>query len=272
MILDKIVAYKKMKLEMEKALAPISEVISLLSSCDAVRNFRKAFEEKNDLSIIAEVKKASPSKGLIRKDFNPSEIAKAYTDNCAEAISVLTEDKFFQGHNSYLKQVREVSSAPLLRKDFIIDPYQIYQSKILGADAILLIVSILSKKELVDFQSIARDIGLNCLVEVHDRFELETALETDAEIIGINNRDLKTFKTTLSTTEKLISHIPKSKIVISESGISKRQNMEFLRSLGVNGVLVGESFMKSATIAENFKELRGEKLSAPGSLDISRIF
>lgn len=258
MILDRIVGYKKMKLEIEKATTPIGEIISLLIDCDESRNFRKAFEEKNDLSIIAEVKKASPSKGVISKDFNPSNIAKAYTDSCAEAISILTEDKFFQGHNSYLRQVRKVSTAPLLRKDFIIDPYQIYQSKILGADAILLIVSVLSKQELIDFQRIARDIGLNCLVEVHDRPELEVALETDAEIIGINNRDLKTFNTTLSITEGLINHIPKSKVVISESGINTRRDMEFLRSLGVRGVLVGESFMRAATIKDKFRELRGD--------------
>lgn len=259
MILDKIVAYKKTKLEIEKALTPFSEIISQLETCDKGRDFKKAFEEKKDISIIAEIKKASPSKGVIKEDFNPSEIAKAYTANCTEAISVLTEDRFFQGNNSYLNQVREFSTSPLLRKDFIIDPYQIYQSKVLGADAILLIVSILSKEQLVDFQRIAMDIGLNCLVEVHDKSELEIALETDAEIIGINNRDLKTFNTTLSTTERLINHIPKSKIVVSESGINTRHDIEFLSSLGVNGVLIGESFMRAPTIEVKFKELRGEK-------------
>lgn len=259
MILDKIVAYKKTKLEIEKAVTPFSEIISQLETCDKTRDFKKAFEEKKDISIIAEIKKASPSKGVIKKDFNPCEIAKTYTANCTEAISVLTEDRFFQGNNSYLNQVREFSTSPLLRKDFIIDPYQIYQSKVLGADAILLIASILSKRQLIDFQRIALDIGLNCLVEVHDRSELEIVLETDAEIIGINNRDLKTFNTTLSTTAKLINHVPKSKIVVSESGINTRQDIKFLRSLGVKGVLIGESFMRAPTIEIKFKELRGEK-------------
>ncbi|SKC80888.1 indole-3-glycerol phosphate synthase TrpC [Maledivibacter halophilus] len=258
MILDKIVTYKKMKVKKEKEITPINHIISSIENCKERRNFKRAFEKVKGLSIIAEIKKASPSKGIIKNNFNPMEIAIAYTENKAEAISILTEDKFFRGDNSYLNVVRNVTSAPLLRKDFIIDPYQIYQSKILGADAILLIVSILSKTQLIEFQKIARSLGLFCLIEVHNRAELEIALEADSEIIGINNRNLKTFKTSLSTTENLIKHIPKSKIIISESGINTRQNIKFLETLGVNGVLIGESFMRASCINDKFKEFRGE--------------
>ncbi|SHK32422.1 indole-3-glycerol phosphate synthase TrpC [Paramaledivibacter caminithermalis] len=257
MILDKIVTYKKKKVKEEKEITPIKQILPVIQNCEDRRNFKNAFEKKEGLSIIAEIKKASPSKGIIKENFNPLEIAKAYTHNKAEAISVLTEDKFFWGDNSYLNKVRNITSAPLLRKDFIIEPYQIYQSKMLGADAILLIVSILSKNKLIEFQKIARSINLSCLVEVHDRFELEIALESDAEIIGINNRNLKTFETSIDTTKKLIKYIPKSKIVISESGINTRSDMKFLESIGVKGVLIGESFMRANSIKDKFKELRG---------------
>lgn len=258
MILDKIVAYKKKKVVEERRKISIDCILSSINTCEERRNFKKVFEETHGLSIISEVKKASPSKGIIKENFNPVGIAQSYTDNNAQAISVLTEDKFFLGDNAYLNQVRSVTSAPLLRKDFIIDSYQVYQSKALGADAILLIVSILSKEQLLNYQSIAKEIGLDCLVEVHDKSELNLALETGAEIIGINNRDLKTFKTTLATTQALITDIPKSKIVVSESGINTRKDMKFLESIGVNGVLIGESLMRAHSIDDKFKELRGE--------------
>lgn len=258
MILDRIVKYKKIKVGEEKKVTSLDNILHSMEDCDKRRDFKESFKDKKSMGIIAEVKKASPSKGIIKESFNPTEIAKAYSLNNAQAISVLTEDRFFKGRRDYLNQVRRVTSAPLLRKDFIIDSYQIYQSKVLGADAILLIAAILSKKELIEFKRIAEDIGLQCLVEVHDRFQLEAALEAESEIIGINNRDLKTFKTSLATTENLIKYIPKSKIVISESGIDTRHDMEFLQSLGVKGVLIGESFMRAKSIDDKFKELRGE--------------
>lgn len=258
MILEKIVSYKRIKIEKEKKSFSIDRVLSSIDTSNYTRSFKKAFANKKGLSIIAEVKKASPSKGVIKKDFSPLDIAKSYSTNRADAISVLTEDRFFQGNNDYLNLVRSITSVPLLRKDFIIDPYQIYQSRLLGADAILLIVSILSKKQLVEFKNIAKSLELECLVEVHNESELEMALETDSEIIGINNRDLKTFKTNLTVTENLIKYIPKSKIVISESGINTKSDMEFLQGLGVKGVLVGESLMRAKSINDKFKELRGE--------------
>lgn len=257
MILDKIVAYKKKKVEEEKQLVPLGDILSQITNCHITRDFKQSIRGNNTLSIIAEVKKASPSKGIIREDFDPLFIAKCYEANKVEAISVLTEDQFFQGQNQYLSEIKNTSSIPLLRKDFIIDPYQIYQSKVLGANAILLIVSILSKDELKKFQIIAKGIGLQCLVEVHDRLELETVLGTGADIIGINNRNLKTFETNLETTAHLMAFIPKNQVVISESGIHTQEDMKFLETLGVDGVLIGESLMKSKSISKKLIELRG---------------
>lgn len=257
MILDKIVTYKKKKVEQEKKDITIDKLISQISNPSITRDFKQSIKEKNKLSIIAEVKKASPSKGIIKEDFNPLATALCYEKNKVEAISVLTEEQFFQGDNEYLKAIKKITTVPVLRKDFIIDSYQIYQSKVLGADVILLIVSILSQKELTDFQKIAKGIGLQCLVEVHNQIELERALEGEVDIIGINNRDLKTFKTTLKTTEKLMPLIPIDKVVISESGIHTREDMEFLQGLGVDGVLIGESLMRAKSIDEKLVELRG---------------
>ncbi|WZL74088.1 indole-3-glycerol phosphate synthase TrpC [Clostridiaceae bacterium 35-E11] len=260
MILEKIVAYKKKRLEEEKKIISFNKMISQIEKCDRTRNFKQSIKGKNGLSIIAEVKKASPSKGIIREDFHPISIAQCYEKNKVEAISVLTEEKFFQGKNQYVSEIRKLTSVPILRKDFIIDAYQIYQSKILGADAMLLIVGILSKKELVTFQRIAREIGLQCLVEVHDQLELDRTLDTGADIIGINNRNLKTFKTMIETTEKLIQFIPKDKVIISESGINTTKDMKFLKDLGVDGVLIGESLMRAKSISEKLITLRGHSI------------
>ncbi|MFT9496719.1 indole-3-glycerol phosphate synthase TrpC [Anaerosolibacter sp.] len=258
MILDEIVAYKKKRLEQEKLQTSMDILLRSLKDRKAAIDFKGALKKCGGLRIIAEVKKASPSKGIIREDFHPLAIAEQYEINKVQAISVLTEDKFFQGNVQYLQQIRENTLLPLLRKDFMIDPYQIYESKVLGADAILVIAAILTDKELVTFQRIAKEIGLYCLVEVHTQEELERVLGTEAEIIGINNRNLKTFETTLETTEKLMKMIPKGKIIISESGIHERKDMEFLEKLGIDGVLIGEGLMRAASIGEKLKELRGE--------------
>jgi indole-3-glycerol phosphate synthase len=257
MILDKIVDYKIKKIEEEKKITSIDEILSKLDNCSQKRDFEKAMADKKELNIIAEVKKASPSKGIIKEAFDPIYIAKEYEKNNVSAVSVLTEDKFFQGNNEYLSEIKKITSVPILRKDFIIDSYQIYQSKLLGADAILLIAAILSKDKLTKFQNIAREIELDCLVEVHDETELDMVLNTETKIIGINNRDLKTFKTDIKTTEKLMKLIPKDKIIISESGINTRNDIKFLEDLGVNGVLIGESLMRSKYINEKLDELRG---------------
>lgn len=258
MILDEITAYKRKKVEEEKQQLPMSLLLKQLKNIEAPKNFKKALKRETGLSIIAEVKKASPSKGIIREDFHPLEIVDLYEKNKVEAISVLTEDKFFQGSPQYLKEIRRNTSLPLLRKDFIIDSYQIYQSKFLGADAILLIAAILTGKQLIDFQKIAMKMGLYCLVEVHTQEEVKKVLETEADIIGINNRNLKTFETTLDTTKELMAMIPKEKIIISESGIHGRRDMEFLEELEVDGVLIGEGLMRASCIGEKLRELRGE--------------
>lgn len=257
MILDEIVDYKTKKIEEEKKIISIDEILSKLDNCSKTRDFEKAMADKKELNIIAEVKKASPSKGIIKEAFDPIYIAKEYEKNNVSAVSVLTEDKFFKGNNEYLSEIKKITSVPILRKDFIIDSYQIYQSKLLGADAILLIAAILSKDKLIKFQNIAREIELDCLVEVHDETELDMVLNTETKIIGINNRDLKTFKTDIKTTEKLIKLVPKDKIIISESGINTRNDIKFLEGLEVNGVLIGESLMRSKYINEKLDELRG---------------
>lgn len=261
MILDKIVAYKKEKLECEKTETPLKNLINAIDLTKPCRDFKASLNRQNQLAIIGEIKKASPSKGTFREEFYPQQIARIYDENKVEAISVLTEDKFFQGNNLYLKHVRQITHVPILRKDFIIDPYQIYQSKVLGADAILLISGILNKKQLKDFQRIAKEIGLYYLVEVHSKEELDLVLETDAEIIGINNRNLKDFTTNIKNTEDLIKFIPSNKIVISESGIHSKEEMDYLKYLGVKGVLIGESLMKANSIGEKLREIRGETLT-----------
>ncbi len=204
------------------------------------------------------MKKASPSKGIIKGDFDPIEIAMTYAVNGAAAISVLTEQNYFLGHLYYLKAIEEAlrnKCIPLLRKDFIFDEYQVYESRAFGADALLLIRAILTSARLKTLLELSRNLSMNCLVEVHNEKELETALKTGAEIIGINNRDLQTFKTDLKTTERLLPLIPPGKTIVSESGIKTRADIKKLEKLGVNAVLIGEAFMAAPDIAAKMREL-----------------
>ncbi len=255
-ILDEIIRYKKIEVREQKRQMSLDEIKEKLKEVDDTRNFKSAILSPNKVNLIAEIKKASPSKGVIKENFNPSLIADIYEQNGVSAISVITDNRFFQGDISFLKTVRSVTSkSPILRKDFIIDEYQIYQSKLFGADAILLIVNVLEQQELNMLISIARDVKLDCLVEVHNEDELDRALKSNAEIIGINNRDLKTFAVDLKTTANLVRLIPDDKIIVSESGISSSKDVEFLRQLGVNAMLVGESLMASEDIAQKIKEL-----------------
>lgn len=257
MILDKIVISRRKKLEEDKSIISVEKLKKQIKNLDT-RDFKENISKKEKLNIIGEIKKASPSKGVIREDFDPIVIGQIYNQNGIDAISILTEENFFNGKDEYLSLVKKHTKVPILRKDFIIDEYQIYQSKALGADAILLIANILTKKQLLEFQKIARDINLQCLVEVHDLKELEKVLETKTEIIGINNRNLSTFEVKIETTEKLMSYIPKDKVIVSESGISNREEMKFLESIGIDAVLIGESLMKTKNIKNKIKELRGE--------------
>lgn len=258
MILDEIVAHKREEVKTQKKQMPLTELEQVLRHVSPTRDFKAAIYASGQINLIAEVKKASPSKGLIREDFDPVKIAQIYERSGATAISVLTDRRFFSGSLEYLTKIRNVTSnVPLLRKDFIIDEYQIYQSRAAGADAILLIVAILDDQQLQKFLSLAHRFDLDCLVEVHTRGELDKALNTKAKIIGINNRDLRVFKTDIQTTVKLKKFIPEDKIVVSESGIHTRDDVALLENCGVNAILVGEALMKSRNIKEKISELIG---------------
>ncbi|MCR8642282.1 indole-3-glycerol phosphate synthase TrpC [Paenibacillus sp. N1-5-1-14] len=259
MFLDRIVTTKlaeveqlRLKLSPAKAEQQIAEMKSCLG-----------FEAKltsrvnRPMGLIAEVKKASPSKGLIREQFHPIELAESYERAGADCISVLTDVDYFQGSNAYLEVIRKTVNIPLLRKDFTIDPLQIYEARMLGADAVLLIAAILSDEQLKSYLSLSRDLGMDVLVEVHDRSELERALELDATLIGINNRDLRTFVTDLKTTEELIAHIPSDRTVISESGITGAADIGYLQQVGAHGVLVGEHLMRQQSVEEAVYQLVG---------------
>lgn len=222
--------------------------------------------KKGKLTLIAEIKKASPSKGIISTNFDSQRQLELYIKGGADAISILTDEKYFQGSTKILKELRTKTNLPILRKDFIIDPIQIYQSLFLGANVILLIASILTKKEISDFLKISKDIGLEAIVEVHNHQELIKVLDTETEILGINNRDLSDFSVSLRNTEKLLEELEKLDkrrdfYVISESGIKEKSDIDYLRSLGVNGVLIGEALMKENDPVSKIGELFPEKRS-----------
>ena len=259
MILDDIVANTRLNIERKKSQIPLKQLEREIESCAATRSFMAAIA-KPGINIIAEVKKASPSRGLIRAEFDPLSIAQIYAENGAAAISVVTEETFFQGKLSYLTSIREVlarTCPPLLRKDFIIDAYQLFEARVAGADAVLLIVSILTIGELKVLLKLAHELGMAALAEVHDEKDLEVALDSGAKIIGINNRDLKSFKVDLKITERLCPLVPGDRIVVSESGIVGREDVLRLKSTGINAVLVGEALMASSDIAGRFKEMIG---------------
>ena len=257
MILDQIVAQNKLELEKRKGSFPLEEVRRLALKQAPPLDFASALRGEG-VKLIAEVKKASPSRGVIRSDFDPVEIARLYARNGASAISVLTESKYFQGSLNHLKDIREAlgdKRPPLLRKDFILDLYQIYESRAYGADALLLIVASLTLEKLRELLGLSRELGMGCLVEVHNEAELEIALKSGARVIGINNRDLNTFDVDLTATRRLRPLIPRDKIVVSESGIKDRRDIEKLANWGVDAVLIGEALMSADDIAAKMKEL-----------------
>ena len=257
MILDQIVADSLEELEARERSLPLPELRRLALAQPAPADFASALPGDR-VRLIAEVKKASPSGGVIRSDFDPVAIAQTYASNGASAISVLTESRHFQGSLNYLKDIRDAlgdKRLPLLRKDFIFDPYQIYESRAYGADSLLLIVAILTPKKLEELLELSHQLGMSCLVEVHDEAELEVALRSQTGIIGINNRDLSNFTVDLTTTERLRPLIPADRIVVSESGIKDSGDMEKLRQWGVDAALVGESLMSADDIAAKMKEL-----------------
>jgi indole-3-glycerol phosphate synthase len=257
MILDKIVADVTIDLAEKKKRVPLAEIAKIASVQPQPLDFAAAMRD-GKIRLIAEVKKASPSKGIICPNFNPVNIAGIYADNGAAAISVLTEPKYFLGSLDYLRDIKKALAAkplPLLRKDFIFDPYQIYEARAYGADCVLLIVSILSPQKLSELLQLSRQLGMMNLVEVHNAAEIEIALRSGAVIIGINNRDLNTFKVDLKTTSKLRPLIPPDRLIVSESGIKTRKDMEELQGCGVNAALIGEALIAAPDIAAKMKEL-----------------
>ncbi len=259
MILDEIAAKTKIRVSKLKEIKSFDTLKSEVEAIPANKKFQfeKALKN-NEMSFICEVKKASPSKGVIANNFKYLEIAKEYESAGADAISVLTEPDFFMGDNKYLKEITDNVKIPVLRKDFIIDKYQIYESKQIGASAVLLICSLLDTDTLAEYILTAHSLGLSALVETHDEFEIESALKAGARIIGVNNRNLKTFEVDINNSVKLRPLIPENIIFVSESGIKAVQDIRLLKNIGVNAVLIGETLMKSDDKKKQLKMLRGK--------------
>ena len=258
MILEKIILKKREEIKEAKSKLSLEELIDRVASFGELRGFKEAISKNGKLNLIAEIKKASPSKGLLRENFNPVEIAEIYQASGADCLSVLTDKAFFQGDLNYLKAVRQVTTLPILRKDFIIDKYQIYESLMSGADAILLISQLLSADQLHEFYQICQELNLDVLCEVHNEEDLDKALKANYEIIGINNRNLQTFQEDLEVTTNLIKRIPQEKVVVSESAIKTHLDIKHLESLGVRAVLIGEAFMRSENIEAKVREVMGD--------------
>ncbi len=253
-ILNKIVEARTERLKLEKKKRPLNELKELPADVSRRESFQEALSKKG-LSIIGEVKKTSPSKGVIKEDINPIEIAREY-EGAVDAVSILTEQDFFEGHPEHLLAIGKKISLPLLRKDFIIDPYQIIEAKSLGASGILLIAAILDSGALKEFRELGESLNLDSLVEVHNEEELECAILSGAKIIGVNNRNLHTFEVDIQTTVRLSAMVPKNILLISESGIKGRDDIRTLNRSRYDGVLVGESFIRSNSIRCFAKELR----------------
>jgi indole-3-glycerol phosphate synthase len=256
-ILKQIVAKKKERILLAKQQFSQEELVAKLAGLPATRPFKEAISKPRQISLIAEIKQASPSSGVIRQNFNLEEIARQYQEVGVQAISVLTEEDFFSGNLAYLNQVKGLVSVPVLRKDFILEAYQVYESRYFGADAILLIADLLTKDKLVELMQIADTLDLDYLVEVHDEKELKKVLGLKVPLIGINNRSLRTLEVDFKTTERLFTLIPKGKIVVVESGIKNSQDVLFLKILGASALLIGTAFMEAADIKSKVEEVMG---------------
>jgi indole-3-glycerol phosphate synthase len=258
MILDKIAAATKVRIELDKNNIAFDTMKQLAQALD--RNtgfpFERVLEEKG-IHFICEVKKASPSKGIIADDFPYTKIAREYEEAGAGCISVLTEPDFFKGNDVYLTEIKKQVSIPVLRKDFILDPYQIYQAKVIGADCILLIVSLLPEDTIWEYIKLCDDLGLSALVEAHDEIETMSAVHAGARVIGVNNRNLKTFEVDISNSERLRNLVPEHILFVAESGIKTSGDIDRLRIANVNAVLIGETLMKSPDKKKMLQELRG---------------
>lgn len=260
-ILQKIVQIKRQELADRSQTRSHEMLRAGLVDAPAVRGFRDALRQKADAgqsAVIAEIKKASPSKGVLREAFDPLVIARSYQQHGAACLSVLTDRDFFQGHETYLQAAREACELPVLRKDFIINDWQILESRSLGADAVLLIAAILDDGQMAEYHDLATDLGMDVLVEVHDAEELERAARLPSPLLGINNRNLRTFETRLETTLELLDSLPEGAEVVSESGILEREHVQRLRQAGVNRFLVGEAFMRADDPGEGLGRLFAE--------------
>lgn len=247
-ILNEIVAVKRQEVAGAQERRSLAVMRADAESRVLTRDFETAMRQRIQVgrsAVIAEIKKASPSKGVIRQDFEPADIAQSYAEHGAACLSVLTDKQFFQGQADYLKQARASCQLPVLRKDFIVDPYQIYESRAMGADAILLIAACLDDAQLRDFEAIARGLFMAVLVEVHDAAELDRALALQTPLLGINNRNLRNFEVSLDTTLGLLPQVPGDRLLITESGIHQRQDVQRMQAAGVHGFLVGEAFMRA---------------------------
>lgn len=257
-ILRRILARKAQEVAQRSAVHSLASLESRISEQTPTRGFAAALQSsvaRNQPAVIAEIKKASPSKGVIREDFHPEQIARSYSNGGASCLSVLTDIDFFQGSDEYLQQARAACDLPVIRKDFTVDPYQVVEARAIGADAILLIVAALADDQMKELFETASEVGLDVLVEVHDREELERSLELSTPLIGINNRDLHTFDTSLNTTLDLLPYIPQERLVITESGIHTEQDVALMRENAVNAFLVGEVFMRAPEPGERLREL-----------------
>jgi len=259
-ILQKILRRKREEVAVRRESTPLEELKARIAEQPVPRGFAEALRARiavNAPAVIAEVKRASPSQGVIRDNFWPSEIAISYEKGGAACLSVLTDVDFFQGNDEHLRQAREACSLPALRKDFTLDPYQVYEARSLGADCVLLIVAALDDAQLKDYCDLAREHGMDVLVEAHDASEVDRALKTSAPLIGINNRDLRTFKTSLDTTLSLREKIPSDRILVTESGIRTGDDVKRLRDAGVQAFLVGETFMRADDPGAELQKLFG---------------
>ena len=257
-MLKEIILKKKERVTLARQQLPEEELKVRVQGLTPTRPFIEAINKPRQISLIAEIKKASPSQGVIRQDFNHLEIARIYQETGVQAISVLTEEDYFLGNISFINEVKNLTSVPVLRKDFILEPYQVYESRFYGADAILLIAGILTQEEITQFAAISAELGMDTLVEVHNEKELKKVLKLKTiSLIGINNRDLHTLEVDPKTTERLFTLIPKDKVVVVESGLKSSQDILFLKILGVNAVLIGTALMQAENIRAKVEELMG---------------
>ncbi len=255
-ILKEIYQYKLKEVRESKKILSLTQICKKIKCLDSSFNFYQALRDKDvkgEVALICEVKKASPSKGIIRQDFDHIAIAKQYEEAGATCLSILTDEKYFMGHNEFLQEIRVLSKLPILRKDFMVDPYQIYQAKMIGANCILLIVAMLDDQKLKELEDVADELNLSVLVEVHNEEELQRASKLKSKLIGFNNRDLKTFEVDINNSVKLADQVPSDYVMIAESGINDRLDIELLQQAGINCFLIGEHFMRQKDIVKSVK-------------------